>query len=98
MNGMRQVFPDRPVEDLQDKDEIFHVLYDMDDRFQVPGEQYIRSGRTYEKDGYAASGAASATTTAASSSPSATTCTWATRGSGQTTRSIPSSFRRWRFG
>jgi hypothetical protein len=54
MRGMRQIFPDRPVEDLQDKDEIFHVLYDMDDRFQVPGEQYIRSGRTYEKDGYVA--------------------------------------------
>jgi hypothetical protein len=54
MTGMRQVFPDRPVEDLTDKDEIFHVLYDMDDRFQVPGEQYIRSGRTYEKDGYVA--------------------------------------------
>ena len=28
------------------------MLYDMDDRFQVPGEQYIRTGRTYEKDGY----------------------------------------------
>jgi Domain of unknown function (DUF4159) len=54
MAGMRQVFPDRPVEDLTDKDEIFHVLYDMDDRFQVPGEQYVRSGRTYEKDGYVA--------------------------------------------
>jgi hypothetical protein len=57
MTGMRQVFPDAakyPVEDLNDKDEIFHVLYDMDDRFQVPGEQYIRSGRTYEKDGYVA--------------------------------------------
>jgi hypothetical protein len=52
MNGMRQVFPDRAVEDLTNKDEIFHVLYDLDDRFQVPGEQYIRSGRTYEKDGY----------------------------------------------
>ena len=57
MRGMRQVFPDAnkyPVEDLSDKDEIFHVLYDMDDRFQVPGEQYIRTGRTYEKDGYVA--------------------------------------------
>ncbi len=57
MSGMRQIFPDAnkyPVEDLTDKDEIFHVLYDMDDRFQVPGEQYIRSGRTYEKDGYVA--------------------------------------------
>jgi hypothetical protein len=57
MEGMRQVFPDAqrwPVVDLTDKDEIFHVLYDMDDRFQVPGEQYVRSGRTYEKDGYVA--------------------------------------------
>ncbi len=57
MRGMRQIFPDAnkyPVEDLTDKDEIFHVLYDMDDRFQVPGEQYIRSGRTYENDGYVA--------------------------------------------
>jgi hypothetical protein len=52
MNGMRQVFPDRPVEELTNKDEIFHVLYDLDDRIQVPGEQYIRTGRTYEKDGY----------------------------------------------
>lgn len=57
MRGMRQIFPDAakyPVEDLSDKDEIFHVLYDMDDRFQVPGEQYVWSGRTYEKDGYVA--------------------------------------------
>jgi hypothetical protein len=52
MTGMRQVFPDKPVEDLTDKDEIFHVLYDMDDRFQVPGEQWIRTQRTYEKDGF----------------------------------------------
>ena len=55
MVGMREVFPDAkkwPVEDLTNKDEIFHVLYDLDDRFQVPGEQWIRSGRTYEKDGF----------------------------------------------
>jgi hypothetical protein len=52
MAGMRQVFPDRPVEDLPDNDEIFHVLYDIGARFQVPGEQYVNTGRTYEKDGY----------------------------------------------
>jgi hypothetical protein len=52
MNGMSMVFPDRSVEDLTDKDEIFHVLYDLTDRFQVPGEQYVWTGRTYEKDGY----------------------------------------------
>jgi hypothetical protein len=49
MNGMLMVFPDRPIEDLNDKDEIFHVLYDLSDRFQVPGEQYVSSGRTCEK-------------------------------------------------
>ena len=52
MNGMRQVFPNRPVEDIDSNDEIFHVLYDVNDRMQIPGEQYIRTGRTYEKDGY----------------------------------------------
>jgi hypothetical protein len=52
MAGMRQVLPDRPVEDLSDDDEIFHVLYDLGERFQVPGEQYVNTGRTYEKDGY----------------------------------------------
>jgi len=52
MNGMRLVIPDRPVEDLSNSDEIFHVLYDLSDRFQVPGEQYVNTGRTYEKDGY----------------------------------------------
>jgi len=52
MNGMRQVLPDRPVEDLQSGDEIFHTLYDVDDKMQIPGEQWIRTGRTYEKDGY----------------------------------------------
>jgi hypothetical protein len=57
MEGMRQIFPDAakyPVEDLNDKDEIFHVLYDMDDRFQVPGEHYVRDGQLYEQDGYVA--------------------------------------------
>jgi hypothetical protein len=52
MSGMLMVFPDRPIENLTDKDEIFHVLYDLSERFQVPGEQYVSTGRTYEKDGY----------------------------------------------
>jgi hypothetical protein len=52
MNGMRQVLPNRPIEDLQSSDEIFHTLYDIDDKMQIPGEQYVWSGRTYEKDGY----------------------------------------------
>jgi hypothetical protein len=52
MAGMRQVLPDRQVEDLVDADEIYHVLYDISEKFQIPGEQYVNTGRTYEKDGY----------------------------------------------
>jgi Domain of unknown function (DUF4159) len=54
LTGMRMVFPERPIEDLSNDDEIFHVLYDLGDRFQVPGEQFVNTGRTYEKDGYVA--------------------------------------------
>src|SRR5579864_2905961 len=37
MNSMRKVFPDREVEEIPDSDPIFHTLYDLDERFQVPG-------------------------------------------------------------
>ncbi len=52
--SMSRVFPDRPIVDLPNNDPIFHTLYDLDERFQVPGEQYFESGRTYEKDGFQA--------------------------------------------
>jgi hypothetical protein len=52
MAGMRMVLPDRPVEDLKDADEIYHCLYNIDEKFQIPSEVYVRTGRTYEKDGY----------------------------------------------
>jgi hypothetical protein len=48
---MRKIFPDRPVEDLANKDEIFHTLYDLDERFQVPGAQFLYTHRIYERDG-----------------------------------------------
>jgi Domain of unknown function (DUF4159) len=52
--SMKRVFPDREIVDLDDKDPIFHTIYDLDDRYQVPGAQYLRSGRTWEQDGYKA--------------------------------------------
>jgi len=52
MESMQRVFPDRPIVDIPDSDPIFHVLYDLSKRYQVPGEQYLRSGRTYEQDGF----------------------------------------------
>jgi Domain of unknown function (DUF4159) len=50
--SMRRVFPDRPIVEIDNADPIFHTLFDLDDRYQVPGAQFIRSGRTYEYDGY----------------------------------------------
>ncbi len=52
--SMQRVFPDRPIVDLDDRDPIFHTIFDLDDRYQVPGAQFLRSGRTYEFDGYEA--------------------------------------------
>lgn len=46
--SMDKVFPDREIEDLPDNDAIFHTLYDLQDRFQVPGAIYFESGLTYE--------------------------------------------------
>ncbi|MBK5294254.1 MAG: DUF4159 domain-containing protein [Acidobacteriia bacterium] len=51
MASMQRVFPDRPVVDLENKEEIFHVLYNLDDKFQVPGIQMFYTGRIYEQDG-----------------------------------------------
>ncbi len=51
-NSMRKVFPDRPIVEIANSDAIFHTVYDLQERFQVPGAQYFRSGRTYEYDGF----------------------------------------------
>ena len=52
MESMRRVFPDRDVEVIPDAHEVFHVLYDLDQKIQIPGIVALRSGVTYEQDGY----------------------------------------------
>ena len=52
MRGMNKIFPDRPVVDISEKDEILHVLYDLDERTQIPGIRMLYTGKTYEEDGY----------------------------------------------
>src|SRR5438132_1965010 len=47
---MNKVFPDKPIVDIPDQDAIFHTVFDLDERYQVPGMQYIHSHRVYEKD------------------------------------------------
>jgi hypothetical protein len=51
---MQKVFPDRPIVDIPEDDEVFHVLYDLDEKVQVPGLASLYNGVTYERDGYEA--------------------------------------------
>lgn len=50
-HSMERVFPDRPIMELENADAIFHTLYDLDQRFQVPGLQFLYSGSVFEDDG-----------------------------------------------
>jgi Domain of unknown function (DUF4159) len=36
--------PDREVVDIPNDDPIFHIVYDLDDRYQVPGYEHLRTG------------------------------------------------------
>jgi len=47
--SMERVLPDQPIVDIPNSDAIFHTVYDLDDRFQVPGAQYLETGLTYER-------------------------------------------------
>ncbi len=51
---IRKVFPDREIVDVDASDPVFHCFFDIHELFQVPGLQYLYSGRKYEKDGYEA--------------------------------------------
>ncbi len=42
--SMKLVFPDRPIVDIPDDDAIFHTVYDLNDRFQIPGQAHLREG------------------------------------------------------
>ena len=47
--SMRRVFPDKQIVDLGKEEQIFHIIYDLDDKYQVPGAIFLRTGLTYEK-------------------------------------------------
>ena len=47
--SMRKVFPDRQIVDISPSDPIFHTLYDLEQRYQVPGALFLETGLTYEK-------------------------------------------------
>ena len=51
MESMRRVFPDRPVVDLSEDEPILHTVYDLKDRYQVPGARYLSTGVTEKCQG-----------------------------------------------
>jgi hypothetical protein len=61
MASLTRIFPElsqaggtKAVVDLDNKDAIFHIIYDLDNRFQVPGTVNYPFTKTYEYDGYEA--------------------------------------------
>ena len=51
LESMHRVFPDRAIVDIPNDDPIFHVVYDLSDRYQVPGARYIQTGVTEKCEG-----------------------------------------------
>jgi hypothetical protein len=49
--SMRLIFPDRPIVEIDDADQIFHTVYDVSNRYQIPGEWALARGTTYRNDG-----------------------------------------------
>lgn len=52
LRSMSRVFPDRPIVEIDNKDPIFHTIFDLDERYQVPGAQFLESGQIWEHDGF----------------------------------------------
>jgi hypothetical protein len=50
MESMTKVLPGRNPEDLANAEAIFHTIYDLDDRYQIPGAWGLY-GRGYQNDG-----------------------------------------------
>ena len=51
VRGMRRIFPDRPIIDLSDSHPLFHTVYDLTAREQVPNWNALQAGVPYRADG-----------------------------------------------
>jgi hypothetical protein len=51
--GMRQIFPDRAIVDIPDSDALMDIVFEIDQKIQIPGIGTVGSGVTWERqDGY----------------------------------------------
>jgi hypothetical protein len=51
LESMHRVLPEGHVVDIPNDDPIFHVVYDLNDRYQVPGARYVQTGVTEKCEG-----------------------------------------------
>jgi hypothetical protein len=51
VESLQLVFPDRPIVEIAQTDEVLHVLYDLDQKIQIPGIAALSMGQTWERDG-----------------------------------------------
>lgn len=51
VDSIQRVYPDRPIVEIENSDAIFHLVYDLEEKLQVPGIHIHLSGRTSEKGG-----------------------------------------------
>jgi hypothetical protein len=41
---IKKVFPERPIVEIPDDDPIFHIVYDLNQRYQLPGQAHLGPG------------------------------------------------------
>jgi hypothetical protein len=51
MESMQEVFPDRTIVEIENSDPIFHAVYDLDDRYRIPGMWGIRGQQRGRSEG-----------------------------------------------
>ncbi len=49
MASMSEPLPGREVEDIPDSDEIFHTIYNLEQRYRVPGAQCSNRGKSMRR-------------------------------------------------
>jgi hypothetical protein len=48
---IKKAFPEYPIRDIEDSDQIFHTVYDLNDRYQIPGQAHLYNGYKGGADG-----------------------------------------------
>ena len=51
LESMKMVFPDRPVVEIPEEDQVLHAVFELKDCVQIPGQAHVRAGCKNCQDG-----------------------------------------------